>query len=97
MTMDYNIRNSKHKKIRDIGYQKYDNYNAIDVPFIDAIPKDYDGDMGVPITFLNKHNPAQFEIVKFRHGDDGKDLLITIDGQVKTPYTRILIRRKTGL
>jgi hypothetical protein len=38
------------------------------------IPKDYHGVMGVPITFLRRYNPEQFEIVRFRKGDDGKDL-----------------------
>ena len=46
--------------------------------------------MGVPITFLDKYNPDQFEIIKFRKGDDNKDL--SING--KTPYFRILIRNK---
>lgn len=54
------------------------------------IPADYDGLMGVPITFLHKFNPDQFEIIKFRKGDDGKDL--SING--KCPYFRILIRNK---
>ena len=44
---------------------------------------------GVPITFLNKYNPTQFEIIKFRKGDDDKDL--SVNG--KTPYFRILIRK----
>ncbi len=63
MTMADNIKFSKHKEIRDIGYQKYDNYDAIEVPFTDAIPGDYDGAMGVPITFLDKYCPEQFEIL----------------------------------
>ena len=46
--------------------------------------------MGVPITFLNKYDPDQFEIIKFRKGDDDKDL--RVNG--KTPYFRILIKRK---
>ena len=45
------------------GYDRYDNFDAIEVPFTDAIPSDYDGIMGVPITFLDKYNPDQFEIV----------------------------------
>jgi len=44
-------------------YEKYDNYDAIEVPFVDAIPSDFKGVMGVPISFLNKYNPVQFEIV----------------------------------
>lgn len=63
MTMEDNIKFSKHTQVKDIGYQKYDNYAAIDVPFTDAIPSDYDGVMGVPITFLSKYNPSQFEIL----------------------------------
>ena len=63
MTMADNIKFSKHKEVRGVGYQRYDNFDAIEVPFIDAIPSDYDGMMGVPITFLDKYNPDQFEIL----------------------------------
>lgn len=63
MTEADNIRFSRHKEVRDIGYPRYDNYDAIEVPFVDAIPSDYHGVMGVPITFLDKYNPEQFEIV----------------------------------
>lgn len=63
MTVDDNIKFSKHKEIRGVGYTQYDNYDAIEVPFSDAIPDDYMGVMGVPITFLTKHCPEQFEIV----------------------------------
>ena len=63
MTMADNIRFSKHKEVRNIGYPKYANYDAIEVPYTDAIPSDYDGEMGVPITFLDKYNPEQFEII----------------------------------
>ena len=68
----------------------YDNYNGIEVNRTANIPYDYSGTMGVPITFLDKYNPEQFEIIKFRKGDDDKDL--SING--KTPYFRILIRNK---
>ena len=71
-------------------YQRYDNYNGINVDKTQDIPMDYAGFMGVPITFLHKFNPNQFEIVKFRKGDDDKDL--SING--KCPYFRILIRNK---
>ena len=71
-------------------FPTYDNYEAINVDKVREIPEEYDGVMGVPITFLDKYNPKQFEIVKFRKGDDGKDL--TFNG--KCPYFRILIRRK---
>ena len=72
-------------------YPRFDNCDAINVDRTQNIPKDFDGLMGVPITFLHRFNPDQFEIVRFRKGDDGKDL--TISG--KPPYFRILIRRKT--
>jgi len=63
MTMDDNIKFSRHKEIKGVGYQKYENYDGIEIPFTDAIPSDFEGVMGVPITFLNKYNPEQFEIV----------------------------------
>lgn len=63
MTMADNIKFSKHKEIKGKEYQKYDNYDAIEVPFTDAIPNDYDGVMGVPISFLDKYSPEQFEIL----------------------------------
>ena len=91
MTMEDNIKFSKHKEVQGIGYQKYDNYDAIEVPFTDSIPSDYDGVMGVPISFLDKYCPEQFEIIKFRKGNDDKDLCI--DG--KCPYFRILIKKKS--
>ena len=63
MTMAQNIKHSKHKEVRGIGYRKYDNYDAIEVPFTDAIPNDYDDVMGVPISFLDKYCPEQFEML----------------------------------
>lgn len=63
MTMEENTKFSKHREIRGIGYKKYDNYSALEVPFTDAIPSDYKGVMGVPISFLDKYNPDQFEIL----------------------------------
>jgi hypothetical protein len=71
-------------------YPRYDNYDAIEVSNTKNIPSDFDGVMGVPITFLDKYNPEQFEIVKFRKGDDERDL--SING--KYPYFRILIRKR---
>lgn len=71
MTMNDNLKFSKHKEIKGkIGYDKYDNYDAIEVPFTDAIPSDYDGVMGVPISFLDKYNPDQFKIVGLTSGRD---------------------------
>jgi len=63
MTMEDNLRFSRHKEIKELGYRKYDNYDAIEVPKVDAIPSDYDGMMGVPVTFLDRYNPDQFEIL----------------------------------
>jgi hypothetical protein len=74
MTMKDNIRYSKHKEIRDRGYIPYANYDAIDVPYSDAIPSDYDGVMGVPKTFVDKYCPEQFEIIGIAEGDSGKEL-----------------------
>lgn len=79
-----------YKTYNEEEYPKYDNYNAIEVSKTKDIPMDYTGVMGVPITFLDKYNPDQFEIVKFRKGDDDKDL--SING--KCPYFRILIKNK---
>lgn len=70
MTMDDNLKYSRHKQIREEGYKQYDNYDAIEVPKTDAIPSDYDGVMGVPISFLSKHNPEQFEIVGTTESND---------------------------
>lgn len=58
-------------------YPIYDNYDAINVDKVKDIPYDYMGVMGVPITFLDKYNPDQFELVAFRKGTDGKDLAYT--------------------
>lgn len=69
MTKADNIKFSKHKEVRGVGYMQYDNFDAIEVPFVDAIPSDHDGMMGVPITFLDKYNPDQFEIVGSSQGD----------------------------
>ena len=82
-TMEHNLKFNKklQKKLeKDYGkleYPHYDNYDAIEVPFTECIPSDYDGVMGVPITFMDKYNPDQFDIVAFRKGEDGKDLVFT--------------------
>ena len=71
MTMADNLRFSKHKEIKGKeAYGRYDNYDAIEVPFTDAIPSDYDGVMGVPISWLDKYCPEQFEIVGLTSGRD---------------------------
>ena len=99
MTMNDNLKYSKHKEIKGREYQKYDNYDAIEVPFTDAIPSDYQGAMGVPISFLDKYCPEQFEIVgKTNNKDHGKSLLKgnnpTAMIKNKNLYHRILIKLK---
>ncbi len=103
MTMADNIKYSKHKQIRDEGYPKYDYYDAIDIPFTDAIPSDYDGAMGVPITFLDKYCPDQFEILDGigRYSmltgptpETQGTYLTKVDG--KPRYARIVIKRRNG-
>lgn len=81
------------KKYISEEYPKYDNYDAINVDKTADIPVDYDGVMGVPISFLDKYCPEQFEIVKFRKGDDEKDLVFTKDGKKVQPYFRVLVRQ----
>ncbi len=71
MTMSDNLRYSKHKEIKGkTEYEKYDNYDAIEVPYSDSIPNDYDGIMGVPISFLDKYCPEQFEILGMCENED---------------------------
>src|ERR1035437_1664764 len=70
MTMSDNIKFSSHKEIKGKEYKKYDNYDAIEVPFTDAIPCDYDGIMAVPVSFLDKYNPDQFEILGVTQRND---------------------------
>lgn len=67
MSMEENLK--FNNAVKDVGYQKYDNYDAIEVPRTDAIPSDYDGVMGVPISFMHKYNPDQFEIVMLANGN----------------------------
>lgn len=68
-TMAHNLKFNKklRRKLENeygaIEYLRYDNYDAIEVPFLDAIPSDYDGVMGVPITFMDSYCPEQFEIL----------------------------------
>jgi len=70
MTMADNLKFSKNAQIKALGYKKYDNYDAIEIPRVEAIPSDYDGVMGVPITFLGKYNPDQFEILGMCENED---------------------------
>lgn len=102
MTMSDNLKYSKHKEVKGKSkYDKFDNYDAIEVPFTDAIPSDYAGIMGVPISFLDKYSPEQFEIVGLAAGNirglagiaskTGKDGPY-MNGKLK--YGRIFIRHK---
>ena len=104
--MDYPQRHEDlilYKTYNPNDYPTYDNYNAINVNFTKEIPRDYDGAIGVPITFLDKYNPEQFEILDandFRKSDKVKvkahglikDKEGAINGSPK--YVRILIKRK---
>ena len=105
MTMKDNLKYSKHKDLKESGYEKFDNYDAINVPYSDAIPSDYEGLMGVPITFLNNHNPEQFEIIDAINRYALFDVLKTNDKvqemhshtcniNGKATYFRIIIKRK---
>lgn len=106
MTMAENIKFSKHKEIRNIGYQKYDNYDAIEVPYTDAISSDYTEIMGVPISFIDKYCPEQFEILGatesegrgFSNGLWNSDSGISqATVNHKKVYKRIFIRKKKGI
>lgn len=91
--LDYEERHANlvlYKKYTPGEYPKYDNYDAINVDKTANIPVDYEGSIGVPITFLDKYNPEQFEIIKFRKGDDDKDLIVN----GKFPYFRIIVKKK---
>ena len=90
MTMEDNLKFSKHKEVKNTGYLKYENFDAIDIPFTDAIPSDYKGVMGVPITFLNKYNPEQFKILGFGAGELG------VEAGVR-PYDRKLKKLSSAL
>lgn len=97
MSMKDNLRYGRHKDLNESGYRKYDNYDAIEVPYSDSIPSDYDGLMGVPLTFLDKYCPEQFEIVGYMasHGKIPRGIpneAPYMDG--KWLYNRILIRKK---
>ncbi|SDG70922.1 Adenine-specific methyltransferase EcoRI [Prevotella communis] len=91
MTMAENFKHSKHKELRGRKeYIHYENYDAIEVPFTDAIPSDYNGAMGVPLTFLDKYCPEQFEIIGHPHGDYGLELGLR-------PFPRELKAQNKGL
>jgi hypothetical protein len=90
MTMEDNLRFSKHKELKGkTAYDHYDNYDAIEVPFTDAIPSDYKGVMGVPVSFLDKYCTEQFEILGM--SSLGGIPSVRICGEEK--YKRLMIRR----
>jgi hypothetical protein len=95
MTMEDNKRFNKQIQKKETSYQNIDNYDAIEVPFTNAIPSDYKGVMGVPISFLDKYSPEQFEIKGIdRYVEDNPNYgkRFTIDGN--EIYARILVRHK---
>lgn len=106
MTMDDNLRFNKRIMGNPNSYKTYDNYDAIEVPITAGIPSDYKGVMGVPISFLDKYSPEQFEILgmdfqvkdglldEVKNSDyNGKFDRGCIGG--KRLYSRILIQHKT--
>ena len=108
MSMADNLRFSKHKELKGkTAYDRYDNYDAIEVPFTDAIPSDYDGVMGVPISFLDKYCPEQFEILGIslelgikkpdnlpKEKQGGPAFYIKMGTDYNRMYCRLAIRRK---
>ena len=95
MTMADNIKFSKHKEVRGTGYERYCNLDALEVPFTDAIPSDFDGIMGVPITFLDRYDPDQFEIIA--NGDDRDEMEALGVPPLGPEYVGNVGRRKVGV
>jgi hypothetical protein len=101
MTMEDNKKFNNKVQTNANSYQKYDNYDAIEIPYTNAIPSDYEGVMGVPISFLDKYSPDQFEIVGWsRHNEYNMDGGYWLGGKNdamingKDVYRRILIKHK---
>lgn len=95
MTLADNIKFSKHKEVQGVGYETYCNFDALEVPFTDAIPSDFDGIMGVPITFLDRYDPDQFEIVA--NGDDRDEMEALGVPPLGPEYVGNAGRRKVGV
>ena len=106
MTMEDNLLYGS-KRVRETAYPHYDNYDAIEVPEVMGIPSDYEGVMGVPISFLDRYNPEQFEILGSRRWGKSQELLDVYTGAVVPPendkktlingketYDRIFIRHR---
>lgn len=107
MTMDENLQSNKRIINNPNSYKTYDNYNAIEVPAVSGIPSDYKGIMGAPISFLDKYNPEQFEILGSSSSGKSQELLDVYTGNVvpaekdaktliggKEIYKRIFIKHK---
>jgi hypothetical protein len=100
MSMKDNLRYNKKLKGKT-SYDRYDNYDAIEVPFTELIPADYDGVMGVPVSFLDKYCPEQFEILGATESE-GKGFSngLWLDGIAQATvngnrvYKRLFIKRK---
>ena len=95
----FNVRSNEYleltKEYNENEYHKYDNYNAININKTKHIPKDYYGVMGVPITFLDKYNPSQFEILGLdRYVDNNQNYGHRFNLNGKEIYARVLIKRK---
>jgi hypothetical protein len=102
MSMNDNLRFNKKLRGKN-SYDHYDNYDALEVPFTDAIPSDYDGVMGVPISFIDKYSPEQFEILGATEseGRGFSEGLWNVDSKVmqalvnqERVYKRIFIRHR---
>lgn len=100
MSMADNLKFNRHSDMKTVGYKKFDNYDAINVPFTDSIPSDCNGLMGVPISFLDKYCPEQFEIIdgigRYSILDNettkaNRKYLSMIDG--KAQYFRLIIKK----
>lgn len=95
--VDTTYRYSKKEELYPDLYPKYDEYNAININKMAEIPMDYDGIMGVPVTFLGRFNPEQFEIIGLdRYVEDNPHYGHRFKVNGKETYARILIRRKEG-
>lgn len=93
MTMGENLKFSRHKDMKGkANYDHYDNYDAIEVPYADAIPSDYGGAMGVPISFLDKYCPEQFEILGSFNNSSLEDK--AKEGYVLSKDTKTIINGK---
>ena len=95
MTIADNIKFSKHKEVVGIGYETYCNFDALEIPFTDAVPSDFDGVMGVPITFLDRYDPDQFEIIA--NGDDRDEMEALGVPPLGPEYVGNAGRRKVGV